>query len=159
MYKGESILENVTQKIPWDFEIQTDPPIPTWRLHLVTVNEKKRNCWIVNIVVPVGYRFKIKGSKNRDKDLDLARELRRPWNMKVTVIPIVIDAFETVPKGLGKEAWKAGDRSTNLNQPISSIAEIGHNTEKKPGELKRLTVIQTPVKYHQLTLERKTDKS
>ena len=34
--------------------------------------------------------------------LDLARELKTLWNIKVTIIPIVIGAFGTVTKGLLK---------------------------------------------------------
>ena len=30
-----------------------------------------------------------------------------------------------------------------------SIIEIGLNTEKSPGDLRKLAVTQTPVKYHQ----------
>ena len=35
-----------------------------------------------------------------DKYLDHAWELKKPGSMKVTVIPIVIDALGTVTKGL-----------------------------------------------------------
>ena len=31
---------------------------------------------------------------------DLARELKKLWNMKVTIIPILIRALDTVTKGL-----------------------------------------------------------
>ena len=31
--------------------------------------------------------------------LDLARELKKVWNMKVTIIPIVIGGLGTVTKG------------------------------------------------------------
>ena len=41
----------------------------------------------------------------RDKYIDLARELKKLWNMKVTVIPIVIGALGTIPKG-----WVKGSR-------------------------------------------------
>ena len=34
--------------------------------------------------------------------LDLARELKKLWNMPVTIIPIVIGSFGTVTKGLLK---------------------------------------------------------
>ena len=34
--------------------------------------------------------------------LDLARELKRPWNMKVMVIPSSTDVLVTIPKGLEK---------------------------------------------------------
>ena len=46
----------------------------------------------------------------RDKYLDLARELKKLWNIKVTIIPIVIGAFDTVTKGLlkGLEGLEVG---------------------------------------------------
>ena len=47
-----------------------------------------------------------------DKYLDLARELKKLWNMKVTIVPIVIGAFGTVNKGLlkGLEDLEVGGR-------------------------------------------------
>ena len=46
--------------------------------------------------------MKIKESENRDKYLDLARELKKLRNMKVMVIQIVVGALGTMPKGLVK---------------------------------------------------------
>ena len=73
-------------------------------------------------------------------------------NMKVTIIPIVIGAFGTVTKGLlkGLEDFEVGDH------PNNSIIENGQNTEKSPGDLRRIAVTQSPVKDHQLTLMWKT---
>ena len=45
MHKPESVLENETHKILWDFEIQTNHRIPTGRPELVIVyktNKKKK---------------------------------------------------------------------------------------------------------------------
>ena len=47
-------------------------------------------------------RVKIKESKKRNKDIDLARGLKKLWNIKVMVIPIVSGALGTTPKGLVK---------------------------------------------------------
>ena len=44
--------------------------------------------------------FSFSTSKKRDKYLDLARELKKLWNMKVMVISIVIGALNTVTIGL-----------------------------------------------------------
>ena len=41
-HKPESILENETHKLLWDFEIQTDHLILARRLDLVIINKKKR---------------------------------------------------------------------------------------------------------------------
>ena len=40
--------------------------------------------------------------EKKHKYLDLGKELKKTWNMKVTTIPIVIGAFGTVTKGLLK---------------------------------------------------------
>ena len=73
------------------------------------------------------------------------------WNMKVTILPIVIGALGTVTKGLvqGLEDLEIIGR---VNTPNYSIVKIGQNTEKSPGYLMRLAVTQTPAENHQLTL-------
>ena len=43
---------------------------------------------------------KLKECKKRDKYLNLLGKLKKLWNMKVTIIPIVIGALGTVTKGL-----------------------------------------------------------
>ena len=72
--------------------------------------------------------------------------------MKVTIIPIVIGAFDTVTKGLLKGLEDLVCWRTSGDYPNYSIVENVQNTEKSPGDLRRLAVTQTPVKDHQLTL-------
>ena len=52
--------------------------------------------------VPTEHRMKEKEDKKLDKYLDLARELRKLWNMEVTVITIVVRTHETIPESLEK---------------------------------------------------------
>ena len=68
--------------------------------------------------------------------------------MKVTIIPILIGALGTVTEGAGGLEKK---RTSGDHQNVY-IIENGQNTEKSPGDLRRLTVIKTPVKNYQLTL-------
>ena len=42
----------------------------------------------------------MKESEKRDKYIDLARELKKLYHMKVPVLPIVIGGLDTVTKGL-----------------------------------------------------------
>ena len=51
---------------------------------------------------PSDHRINLKESEKKDKYLDLARELKKLWNMKVTIVPIVIGALGTVTIGLLK---------------------------------------------------------
>ena len=64
--------------------------------------QKKRNCKIVDLAVPADHRIKLKEFEEKDKYLDFYRELKKLWNMKVTIVPIVIGAFGTVTKELLK---------------------------------------------------------
>ena len=64
--------------------------------------KKKRTCKIVDFAVPTDHRIKLKESEKKYKYLDLARELKKLWNMKVTIIPFMIGAFGTITKGLLK---------------------------------------------------------
>ena len=64
--------------------------------------KKKRICKIVEFDVPADHKRNLKESEKKDKYLDLARELKKLWNMKVTIVPIVIGAFGTITKGLLK---------------------------------------------------------
>ena len=64
--------------------------------------KKKRICKIVDFAVPAEHRINLKESEKKDKYLDLARELKKLWNMKVTIVPIVIGALGIITKGLLK---------------------------------------------------------
>ena len=55
----------------------------------------------MNFAVPADHRVKLKENEKKDYYLDLAKELKKKlWNMKVTVIPIVIGALGRITKGL-----------------------------------------------------------
>ena len=72
--------------------------------------------------------------------------------MKGTMIPIVIGAFGTVTKRIGTRTGGRGNNGMGGNCPSFSIIEIGQNTEKSSGDLRRFAVSLTPTKDHQVTL-------
>ena len=90
----------------------------------------------MDITIPADHRVKLRESKKKDKYLDLARELKKLWNMKLTVISIVIGALGTVTNG--SRTGGLGNNGTSIDHPNYNIIEIGQNTEKNPGDLKRL---------------------
>ena len=107
-----SLRENATHKLLWDFNIQTDHLISARRPDLIIINKEKRTCKIVDFAVSADHRIKLKECEKKDKYLDLARELKKLWNMQVTIIPIAIGTFGTVTKGLlkGLEDLEVGGR-------------------------------------------------
>ena len=73
-----------------------------------------------------------KKKKKRDKYKDIARELKKLWNMKVTVILIVIGALGTLTKGLVQGLKGLEKKRTSRDHPNYSIIKIDQNTKKSP---------------------------
>ena len=116
-------------------------------------------CIIVDFSVLADHWVKLKERETKDNYLESSKKIFfKLWNMKVTMIPIVSSDLSTVTKALlqGQENLELGGRFDD--HPNYSIIEIGQNTEKSLGDLRRLAVTQTPVRIHQLTLVLTTRK-
>ena len=157
MHKPESILENETHWIPWDFEIQTDLLILATKPNLVISNKKRKAAIQWTLLSLQATDWNSKKAKRERQVLGPFLRTKKLWNMRMTVIPIVIGILGTISKSLERrleEMEIKGRISDHLNY---SIVKIGWNTEKGPGDL-RFAVIQIPVKNHQLKLVWKTHK-
>ena len=105
--------------------------------------QKKEICKIVDFAVPADHRIKQKEYEKKDKYLDLAIELKKLWNMKVTIIPIVIGAFGTVTKGLlkGLEDMEVGGRvETIQTTALLKMARILRRVMETWGDLLSLSL-------------------
>ena len=136
MHNPLSVLD--THKLLWDFGIQTDHLISTRRPDFIVINKKKkkkrkkkrkRTCKIMDFSVSANHRIKLKVSRKKVKYQDLARELKKNklWNMKVTILPIVIGSIGTATKGLLKvlENLEVGERSETIpTTPLLRTARI-----------------------------------
>ena len=98
----------------------------------------------MDFAVPADHRIKLKECEKKDKYLNLAVEHAGDnytncnwciWNSNKRI---------TIGTG-GLGSWRTGG-----DHPNDSIIENGQNTEKSPGDLRRLVVTQTPVKNHEL---------
>ena len=85
----------------------------------------------MEFVVPSDHRVELKECGKRDKYLELAWELTKQWNMKMTEVPVVIGALGKITNGLlpeleGLEIMGLGGDCPNFN-----VVEIGQNNEKR----------------------------
>ena len=115
MHNTAAVLENETHKLLWDFDIQTGYLTSTKTPDFTVINnKKKRTCNIVDFAEPADPRIKLKKKVKRWKNTSTLQGnfKKKLWNMKVTIIPIVIGPFRTVTKGLlkGLDDLKVGGR-------------------------------------------------
>ena len=79
-----------------------------------------------------------KENENWDKYLEFARELKKPWNMKVIVIMILVGALGTIPKGLVKTGRHENKKTSRFH--LDYNAKVIQNTKNSPGDVRRLVV-------------------
>ena len=98
----EPVLESEKVKILWDFKIQTDHKLEHNRPDIVVMNKVNKVCHIIDIACPFDTRVSKKEQEKVEVYQDLKREITRLWKCQATIVPIVIGALGTLPKGLQK---------------------------------------------------------
>ena len=99
-HKPEVLMENNKCKILWDFTVQTDHEIYGRRPDIILVQKDKNLCQIIDFVCPNNGRLDNKELGKTEHYQDLAQELRKIWNMKAKVIPLVVGSIGTAPINL-----------------------------------------------------------
>ena len=107
-HEPESVLENEDYKILWDFSIQTDHVIEARRPDLVVVDKKERTCKIIDFAVPGDSRIEEKEKEKIEKYQDLGRELKKLWNVRMKIIPLVVGSLGAIPKQFDKRLKDIG---------------------------------------------------
>ena len=110
--------------------------------------KKKRICKIVDFAVPADQRVKLKENETKEKYLNLAKELKKymehEGNNDTNRDWCFWYSHQKIIKGTGE----LGNKRTSRDHPNYYIMENGQDTEKSPGDLRRLVVTQIPVKGH-----------
>ena len=75
---------------------------------MIFIDKEHHECQIIDFAIPHDTRVDNKEFEKIEKYLDLARELKKVWNMKVTVVPLVDGALDTPAKALKKRLKTIG---------------------------------------------------
>ena len=119
-HQPEAVQENERYKILWDFNIQTDHVIEARRPDMIVIDKETKFAKIIDFSIPYDSRVISKEVEKIEKYQDLAREIKKLWDMRVIVIPIVIGTLGTTPKKLKKRLEDIGieTRVTDLQTTV-----------------------------------------
>ena len=144
MHNPESVLEYDIHELLWDFDKQMDHLISARRPDHIIIykNKELAKLWTLLYGWP---QSKIEKNEKLDKYLDLARELKETVENESDNYTNCNWCFWYSHRRIIKGTGRLDNNMTSGNRSNYYIIEIGQNTEKCPGNLRRL-VIQTPVK-------------
>ena len=110
-----------------------------------------RICKIVDFAIPADHKINLKECEKKDKYLDLAREWKKLWNMKVTIVLIVIGALGTITKRLfkGLEDLEVGGRVETIQMTaLLRTARILRRVLETWGDLLSLKLQRETIGLH-----------
>ena len=114
-HQPEAVIENDSCKILWDFTVQADHFLIARRADMISIDKEHNKCQIIDFAIPYDTRVDDKEIEMIEKYLDLATELKKVWNMKVTVVPLIVGALGTPAKALEKRL-KSIDIETKITE-------------------------------------------
>ena len=133
MHNLESILENLTHKLLWDFAMKRDNLISARRPYVV-IAYKKKTCRIVDFVVMADHRGKIKESEKGTK-ITIEHECGCDTNYGLCT-------WDN-PQKIGKGTKRLKNKRKSTHHSNSSIIKIFQNSESRE-DWKRLAGVKNP---------------
>jgi len=93
------------------------------RPDIIIKNKKEKTCTLVDVKIPADRNVVQKEAENKLKYKSLCTEVQRMWNLKCTIVPVIIGATGIVTRSLRKNL-KAVLRKHSIDSP-QKIAILG----------------------------------
>jgi len=87
--------------IMWNQEVHTDREVTANRPDIIIKNKKEKTCTLIDVAIPADGNVQ-KEAEKKLKYKSLCIEIQRMWNLKCTIIPIIIGATGIVTRSLRK---------------------------------------------------------
>ena len=96
---------------------------------MVVVDRKRRTYKIIDFAFPGVSRIKEKEKERIEKYQDLRRESQKVWNVRVKIIPLVVDSLGAIHKQFGNRLKEIGV-TAGIGQVLKTVllgtAKISH---------------------------------
>ena len=101
-HKTSTVVEGKDVVILWDMPIHTDKEVTANRPDIVIKDRKENKCIFIDMSVPSERNVASKETEKLSKYKDLETEVTKMWQMKTTVIPVIIGAPGLVRKRMNE---------------------------------------------------------
>ena len=99
------VYEKGDDIVLWNQAVHTDREVTANRPDIIIKNTKENTCTLIYVAIPVDRNVQ-KEAEKKLKYKSLCIEIQRMWNLKCTIIPVIIGATGIVTKSLRKN-WEA----------------------------------------------------
>ena len=114
----------------WDQEVHTDTEVTANRPDIKIKNKKEKTCTLIDVAIPADRNVVQKEAENKLKYKRLCIEIQRMWNLKRTIIPIIIGATGTVTRSLTKNLGAAPGKHSIDSLQKTAVLGTSHIIRK-----------------------------
>ena len=138
-HKPKKVVETESATILWDFSIHADRTIQANKSDINIKGHKEKTCKLLDFTFPLDINISAKQFEKLSNYKNLQMEIERMWQLKTSVIPIVVGALVLVKRGTAKHLKKIlGKQNLAEMQKIlltstehikKSVINISYNTK------------------------------
>ena len=96
------VYEEGDVTVLWNRAVHTDRVVTAIRPDILIKNKKEKTCTLIDVAIPADRNVVHKEVEKKLKYKSLCIEIQRMWNLKCTIIPIIIGATGIVMRSLRK---------------------------------------------------------
>jgi len=96
------VYEEIDVTVLWNQAVYTERAVTANRLDIIIKNKKEKTCTLIDVAIPTDRNVVQKEAEKKLKYESLSIEIKRMWNLKCMIIPVIIGANEIVTRSLKK---------------------------------------------------------
>jgi len=96
------VYEEGDVTVLWNQAVHTDREVTANRSDIIIKNKKEKTCTLIDVAIPADRNVVQKEAEKKLKYKRLCIEIQRMWNLKCTIIPVIIGANGIVARRLRK---------------------------------------------------------
>ena len=123
------VCEKGDVTVLWNQAVHTDREVTANRPDIIIKNKKEKTCTLIDVAIPINRNVVQKEAEKKLKYKSLCIEIQRMWNLKCTILPVIIGGTGIVTRSLRKNletTRKTFDRFTTKDRYTWNIT---HNKE------------------------------
>ena len=114
----------------WNQAVHTDREVTANRPDIIIKNKKETTCTLIDVAIPADRNVVQKEAEKKLKYKNLCIEIQRMWNLKCTVVPVIIGATGIVTRSLKKNLETIPGNHSIDSQQKTAILGTSHIIRK-----------------------------
>jgi len=96
------VCEDGDVTVLWNQAVHTDREVKTNKPDIIIKNKKEKTCTLIEVPIPADRNAVQKEAEKKLKYKSLCIEIKRVWNLKCTIVLVIIGATGIVTRSLKK---------------------------------------------------------